>query len=118
MLNRIIEGGKAQRAYLGLTYITVTADVAKEYKLSVNQGAYVYNASKSSGSAIVKDGPADQAGIKTGDVITKVGNVEVGRAGSISTLVGEYKVGDVIEITYVCDGETKTTKVKLEAYED
>lgn len=118
MLNRIIEGGKAQRAYLGLTYITVTADVAKEYKLSVNQGAYVYNASKSSGSAVIKDGPADQAGIKTGDVITKVGNVEVGRAGSISTLVGEYKVGDVIEITYVRDGETKTTKVKLEAYED
>ena len=118
MLNRIIEGGKAERAYLGLTYITVTADVAKEYKLSVNQGAYVYNASKSSGSAVVKDGPADQAGIKTGDVITKVGNIEVGRAGSISTLVGEYKVGDVIEVTFVRDGETKTTKVKLEAYDD
>lgn len=118
MLNRIIEAGKAERAYLGLTYITVTADVAKEYKLSVNQGAYVYNTSKSSGSAVIKDGPADKAGIKTGDVITKVGNIEVGRAGSISTLVGEYKVGDVIEITYIRDGETQVAKVKLEAYED
>lgn len=118
MLNRVIEGGKAERAYLGLTYITVTAEVAKEYKLPVSQGAYVYNASRSSGSAIVNDGPADKAGIKTGDVITKVGNIEVGRAGSISTLVGEYKVGDVIEITYIRDGETKTTQVKLEAYED
>ncbi len=118
MLNRIIETGKAERAYLGLTYVAVTAEVAKEYKLPVNQGAYIYNSSKSSGNAVIKDGPADKAGIETGDIITKVGNIEVGRAGSISTLIGEYKVGDVIEITYIRDGETKVTKVKLEAYED
>lgn len=118
MLNRIIETGKAERAYLGLTYVAVTAEVAKEYKLPVNQGAYIYNSSKSSGNAVIKDGPADRAGIETGDIITKVGNIEVGRAGSISTLIGEYKVGDVIEITYIRDGETKVTKVELEAYED
>jgi serine protease Do len=118
MLNHIIEGGKAERAYLGLTYITVTADVAKEYKLPVSQGAYIYNSSKSSGNAVIKDGPADKAGIETGDIITKVGNIEVGRAGSISTLIGEYKVGDVVEITYIRDGETKVTRVKLEAYDD
>ena len=118
MLNRIIETGKAERAYLGLTYVAVTAEVAKEYKLPVNQGAYIYNSSKSSGNAVIKDGPADKAGIETGDIITKVGNIEVGRAGSISTLIGEYKVGDVIEITYIRDGETKVTKVELEAYED
>ena len=118
MLNRIIETGKAERAYLGLTYVAVTAEVAKEYKLPINQGAYIYNSSKSSGNAVIKDGPADKAGIETGDIITKVGNIEVGRAGSISTLIGEYKVGDVIEITYIRDGETKVTKVELEAYED
>jgi S1-C subfamily serine protease len=116
MLNRIIDGGKAERAYLGLTYINVTAEVAKEAKLSVNQGAYVYNSSSRSGDAVIEDGPADKAGIKTGDVITKVGNIEVGRAGSISTLIGEYKVGDTVELTYIRDGDTKTTKVTLEAY--
>ena len=118
MLNRIIEGGKAERAYLGLTYINVTPDVAKEAKLSVNQGAYIYNSSKLSGDAVIEGGPADKAGIKTGDVITKVGNIEVGRAGSISTLIGEYKVGDTVELTFIRDGETKTTTVTLEAYKD
>ena len=116
MLNRIMEGGKAERAYLGLTYITVTAEVAKEAKLSVNHGAYIYNSSSRSGEAIVKNGPADKAGIKTKDVITKVGNVEVGRAGSISTLIGEYKVGDTVQLTYVRDGKEYTTNVTLEAY--
>lgn len=116
MLNRIMEGGKAERAYLGLTYVTVTAEVAKEAKLSVNHGAYIYNSSSRSGEAIVKNGPADKAGIKTKDVITKVGNVEVGRAGSISTLIGEYKVGDTVQLTYVRDGKEYTTNVTLEAY--
>jgi serine protease Do len=117
MLNRIMEGGKAERAYLGLTYVTVTAEVAKEAKLSVTHGAYLYNSSSRSGEAIVKNGPADKAGLKTKDVITKVGNVEVGRAGSISTLIGEYKVGDTVQLTYVRDGKEYTTNVTLEAYE-
>jgi S1-C subfamily serine protease len=116
MLNSIMDGKKAERAYLGLTYVTVTPEVAKEAKLSVNHGAYIYNNSSLSGEAIIKDGPADKAGLKTKDVITKVGNVEVGRAGSISTLVGEYKVGDKIELTYIRDGEEHTTTVVLEAY--
>ena len=116
MLNSIMDGEKAERAYLGLTYVTVTPEVAKEAKLSVNHGAYIYNNSSRSGEAIIKDGPADKAGLKTKDVITKVGNVEVGRAGSISTLVGEYKVGDKIELTYIRDGEEHTTTVVLEAY--
>jgi serine protease Do len=117
MLNRIMEGGKAERAYLGLTYVTVTAEVAKEAKLSVTHGAYLYNSSSRSGEAIVKNGPADKAGLKTKDVVTKVGNVEVGRAGSISTLIGEYKVGDTVQLTYVRDGKEYTTNVTLEAYE-
>lgn len=116
MLKRIMEDGKDERAYLGLTYITVTAEVAKEAKLSVNHGAYIYNNSSRSGEAVVKNGPADRAGIKTGDVITKVGSIEVGRAGSISTLIGEYKAGDNVQLTYIRDGKEYTTIVELEAY--
>ncbi len=116
MLASIMNNGKAERAYLGLTYVSVTAEVAKEANLNVTQGAYIYNSSSRSGEAIVKNGPADKAGLKTKDVITKVGNVEVGRAGSISTLIGEYKVGDTVELTYIRDGQTYTTNVTLEAY--
>ena len=116
MLNSIISNNKAERAYIGLTYITITADVKKTYNLTVDHGAYVYNASKTSSSAIVKGGPADRAGIQTGDVITKIGNAEVGTAGSISTLVGEYKVGDTIQVTYIRDGSEHTVAVTLAAY--
>lgn len=115
MLNNIIQNKTATRAYLGLQYITITSDVAKKYNLSVKQGAYV-GTEDSRQSAIVSGGPADLAGIKDGDVITKVGSVEVGRAGSISTLVGEYKAGDTIQLTILRDGKEQKINVTLGAY--
>ena len=117
MLNNIIDNGKAERAYFGVTYVPITSEVAKKYDLPVKQGAYIYNSS-SRASAIVAGGPADKAGLKDGDIITKVGNTEVGKAGSISTLIGEYKVGDTVEVTYIRDNKTYTTNVTLEAYKD
>ncbi len=117
MLESIIENNKASRAYLGLTYINITSDVAKQYNLSVKHGAYIYS-TNSRQAAIVSGGPADQAGIKEGDIITKVGTVEIGAAGSISTLVGEYKSGDTIQLTVLRDGKEQTINITLGEYYD
>jgi serine protease Do len=118
MLKRIREDDKVERAYIGISYLTITPEVAKEYKLPVKQGAYVFSENSSRGGAVVKDGPADRAGIKDKDVITKIGNIEVGHAGSISTLVGEYKVGETIQVTLIRDGKEKVVNVTLEAYDN
>ena len=115
MLATIMDGKEASRAFLGVTYVNVTAEVAKEYKLPVSQGAYVYNSGRDS-SAVAEDGPADKAGIKTGDIITKIGEIEVGRAGTISTLIGEYKAGDTVTVTIRRGDETKTVDVTLGSY--
>ena len=117
MLNNIIENGRAQRAYLGLSYLTITSEVAKEFNLSVSQGAYVHS-DNSRQSAVIAGGPAAKAGIKDGDIISKINGVQVGRAGSISTLIGEYKVGDVVPVTIIRDGKEITINVTLEAYTD
>ena len=114
MLNNIIKNNKAERAYIGVSYTTITAEIAKKYNLSVNHGAYIK--SSNGGSAIVKNGPADKAGLEDGDIITKVGTVEVGRAGSVSTLVGEFTVGDTVAFTILRNGEEKTINITLGAY--
>ena len=115
MLATITEGKEAARSYLGVMYINVTAEVVKEYELPVSNGAYVYNSDRDS-SAVVEDGPADKAGIKSGDIIVKVGDIEVGRAGTVSTLIGEYKAGDTVTLTIRRGDETKTVNVTLGAY--
>ena len=115
MLHNIMKNNSAERAYVGVSYLPITADVAKKYSLPVKRGAYVYTSSAYS-AAVVPGGPAEKAGIKDGDIITKIGNAEVGVAGSISTLVGEYMVGDTIEVTYIREDKTYTTKLTLTAY--
>ncbi len=117
MLKNIIDNGKAERAYLGLAYVTITSEVAKEFDLSVNQGAYVHS-DNSRQSAVVSGGPADKAGIEDGDIVSKINGVQVGRAGSIATLIGEYKVGDVVPVTIIRDGKETVVNVTLSAYKE
>ena len=116
LIKQLLDGKEPQRAYLGVRYIPVNGQLAKKYELSVSRGAYVM--SETSQAAVVSDSPADKAGIKKGDVITKVGDVEVGPRGGVSSLVAEYAPGDTIELTYQRGDQTRTTRVTLAAYEN
>lgn len=114
MLGRIVAGGSAERAYLGVNYIAITPDVAKEYELPVSSGAYIYREGNT--SAVVADGPADKAGVKDGDIVLAVNGVKVGKAGSISSLVAEYAVDETVDLAILRDGREITLSVRLGAY--
>jgi serine protease Do len=114
VIEGVLKSGKVSRAYLGVRYVSITADVAKKYGLSVKQGAYII--AEGSGAAVVSGGPADKAGIKDKDIITEVNGVEVGAKGSVATLIGEYKPGDTVELTVLRDGKTVNLKVTLTPY--
>ena len=116
MLSQLVEKGEAARAYVGTYGIEITAEVAKEYNLPVNAGAYLYSAS--SYSAILKDSPAAKAGLRDKDIITAVNGVKVGAAGSLSSLVGEYKPGDTVQLTVIREGKEIAVNVELGAYSD
>ena len=116
MLNQLIKTGKAKRAYLGIYNIEITPEIAKAYNLPVEDGVYVY--SSSNYSAIAKGSPAEKAGIKDKDIITKVNGIAVGESSSLSNILGEYQPGDVIELTIIREGNEMTMKVTLEGYED
>lgn len=113
MLNNIIKNAKAERSYIGVKYVPITPVLAKTNHLAAKQGAYIYS---EDGQPVVLGSPAAHAGLKSGDIITKVGGVEVGAAGSVSTLIGEYMPGDKITLSYLRDGNEKTTAITLAAY--
>ena len=114
LLNNIIKNGKAERAYIGVYYVTITPDVAAAYDLPVTAGAYLYSASQY--SAVVAGGPAAKAGLKEKDIITKINGISLGRAGSVSSIIGEYMPGDTIQLTFLRDGKEKTVKLTLTSY--
>lgn len=113
VLAGVLENGKVSRAYLGVNYVTITPDVAKQYNLSVSKGAYVY---AQSGDAVASGSPAAKAGLQKGDIITKINDETLGSGASLSSTIGEYRPDDTVKITYVRDGKEQTVTITLGTY--
>ncbi len=114
ILAGVLETGKINRAYLGVSYLTITPDIAREYSLSVKVGAYIHTGTGS--SAVVANGPAAKAGIQDKDIITKINGQVVGKQGNLSSILGEYRPNDKLTITYLRDGKERTTTLNLGSY--
>ncbi len=113
VLKSISEGKEPKRAYLGASYISINPQIRKKYNLDVSKGALVKS---KKGNAIVYGSPAQKAGLKDGDIITKIDGVEVSKNSSVSSLIGERSVDDTVEISYIRDGREKNTRATLEEY--
>ncbi len=115
LLNHLVKTGKVARAYLGVQYVSIDAQVKKQYDLSVDKGDYV---TADRGNSVQANGPADKAGIKDGDVIIKVNGAKVGEVASVSSLVSEYEPGEKVDVTVVRDGKELTVSVTLGTYQN
>ncbi len=115
LIASVVEKGKLERPYLGVVFVTITADMAKQYDLKVSQGAYIPPSVMIGRDAILSGSPAQKAGLKEGDIITKVGSDKVDESHSLTSLLGKQKVGDTIKLTYVRDGKERTADVTLVA---
>ncbi|MEY2565941.1 MAG: hypothetical protein QOE35_470 [Actinomycetota bacterium] len=77
-------------------------------------GVSLQDASGGAGVAVVEPGsPADDAGLKAGDVITKLDGTSVGSASDLATAIHSHKVGDNVTITWTRNSRTMTGKTKL-----
>ena len=99
------EYGAVQRAIIGVNISDVTAEIAKEQKLSSVKGVLV--------SAITPGGAAEEAGIKENDVILKVNNKELASSGELQEEVGRFRPGDKVTVTVMREGKERTFNVTL-----
>ncbi len=113
LVKGLLATGKVQRAYLGVTYVSITPAIAEKLNLPVKKGAYVYQENSSS---VIGNSPAAKAGLKDKDIIVKVGNTEVDQNNALSLLLAQYTPGDKVTLTVLRDGQKKEMDVTLEAY--
>lgn len=119
MLSQLLETGSASRSFLGVTSISITPSIAESYDLPVTSGAYLYYASgKYTSSAIQKNSPAEKSGLKNKDIITAVNGVKIGSSASLSTLLGEYKPGDTVQLAILREGKELALNVTLGSYSE
>lgn len=98
--------GTIVRPYLGVRYVNLTPQLAQQNSLAVQYGAYI--------TSVVSGAPADKAGLQQDDIITKINNDEINASTSLQSLMAKYQVGDEVTATYVRDGKSRTTKIKLQ----
>ncbi len=105
----IIQFGDVQRGYLGISYQPtdgLSEETVKSLGIPANvEGVYVAD--------VPTDGGAYAAGIKKGDVITKVNNTFVGSGLQMSAQIAGFRPGDKVPVTYVRNGKEYTTQITL-----
>src|SRR5690606_825139 len=116
VLASVTKDGEVKRAYIGVRYLDITPAIAHEQKLGVKEGALIQESR--SAAAVVEGGPADKAGLKNNDIVVKLDNMKIGTNGGMMSIIGMYKPGDTIDITYLRDGKERTAKLTLAEYED
>lgn len=72
LIKQVLSTGKFERPYLGVRYIRLTPDAAKQYDLNVDRGAYVLPSVDGDMSSVLDDSPAAKAGIEEGDIIVAI----------------------------------------------
>jgi serine protease Do len=108
----ILKDGKLQIPYMGVRYIMITDQLKQAYDLSSDYGAWIKGSN--SALAVANGSPADKAGLKEGDIITKVNGEKVDTDNPLASRLGKFKVGDTVDITIVRDGKEQVLKVTLE----
>lgn len=111
-IDSVKKTGKIITPYLGVRNITVTTSVAKDKNLSVDYGALI--SGDANNPAVVKNSPADKAGLKSKDIILEVDGKKITSDYPLSSVINQYSVGDTITLKILRDGKEMEVKVTLE----
>jgi serine protease Do len=99
----LVKNGKVVRGYLGVRIQNITPSLAESFKLKDNKGALVADVEPAA--------PAAKAGLKSGDVITKIDGKPVSDANSVTLAVTSTAPGTKLNLEVLRDGQTKDVAV-------
>jgi serine protease Do len=105
ILPQLREKGRVVRGFLGVQPQAITADMVDQLGLKSTRGALL--------AEVVKDGPADKAGLKPGDVVVALGGKPVADNNQLTRDVGVVPPGQKIALDVVRDGKKRTVDVTL-----
>jgi serine protease Do len=109
IVNKVVEDlmnyGTVQRAYLGIMIREINGELMKEESLKISEGAYV--------AELTENGAAGEAGIQSGDVITRIDHSPVQKTSDVLEQIGRHRPGDEVTITVDRLGKEMSFQVEL-----
>ncbi|MBX2971717.1 MAG: trypsin-like peptidase domain-containing protein [Flavobacteriales bacterium] len=107
--NDLLEFGSVQRAYIGVSIRDMDQKLADETGLGRIKGVYV--------NGITDGGAAQKAGMQAGDVIVKVGNIDVNNVPQLQEQVGKFRPGNKVPVTVFRKGSEQVFDMTLRGKE-
>jgi serine protease DegQ len=102
--DELLEHGRVRHAYLGLQPAPLTSEIARQLHVT-GGGVLVY--------ALAPEGPAAKAGIRPGDVLTTVDTHKIASVEELFAALRQHDPGERVAISYLRDGETRTTQAQI-----
>lgn len=109
LVQQIIEFGEVKRGLLGIKGGELNADLAKEFNVDAQQGAFI--------SEVMANSAAAKAGLKAGDVIIAMNGQKIRSFAELRAKVATTGAGKEIELTYLRDNKEEKAKVTLQSDE-
>ncbi|MEL7666752.1 MAG: trypsin-like peptidase domain-containing protein [Actinomycetota bacterium] len=101
----LIDTGRAEHPYLGISSMTINSQVAERYLLPVDAGALI--------ATVAEGSPAAQAGIQPGDIVTRIGDTAIASVEDVFLAIRSHRVGDTVEVEIVRGDERLTLDATL-----
>ena len=105
VIEDIMEFGNVQNGVLGIKGGTFNSNAAEEIGISYTEGVYV--------GEVIKNSGAEKAGIKTGDIIKKLDNIEVSKFEDLSGYIKTKRPNDVVKVELLRGNDLKSVSVTL-----
>ncbi|MEX1296361.1 MAG: trypsin-like peptidase domain-containing protein [Candidatus Limnocylindrales bacterium] len=112
IIEQALAGEPIARPYVGVVYTEIDAQLALDEALPVSNGAWI-NGSFGDSDPVVDGGPADEAGLEAGDIITAVNGVPVDDTNPLDLQVLRYAPGEAVSLDVLRDGENLTLEATL-----
>lgn len=103
ILDNYKKEGKIIRPFIGVSYQIVTKEVASVQ--NIPEGAFIRQ--------VLPNTPADKAGLRTGDIITRIDDTDLNENNTLALLLNKYKVDETVKLFVNRDGENLEFNLKL-----
>jgi serine protease DegQ len=105
VLNQIVRTGSVTRGYIGVEQQNITEELATAFNLPQKDGVII--------AGIVKDGPADKAGLKVGDILLKLDGQKISDTTQMLNLIAAYAPGEKKSVELLRDGKNETLSIEI-----
>ena len=105
VMQQIIEHGQTTRGWLGVEIQTLTPALAESFELEETKGVVI--------AGIIRDGPADHAGLMAGDIITRINGQQVSDANSALNLIAQTTPDTEIRLEGIRNGKELSLAAKV-----